>query len=337
MPSILLTGGTGFFGKAILNYLDAQPALTTTLKVTVLSRHPQSFLSQHPEFQQRPWLNFVAADVLQPLDAVEAVDWIIHAAADSSTQHMPTPLERYLQIVEGTRNVLDYAIRCNSQKLLYVSSGAVYGQLAHHSDPIPESMMGYLDPLSSANAYANAKRAAEQLCMLYASQSTLEVVVARCFAFVGPDLPHHIHFAIGNFIHDALTQDQIVVKGDGSPLRSYLYQEDLARWLLTLLEKGQHGQAYNIGSDQAISIRSLATLVRDLIAPEKTVHVMGLANASGNRIDQYVPNIDKVKTTLGLDMVFDLKQSILRTADAYLKQRQSNTLNRSAHEQASRI
>lgn len=325
MPSVLLTGGTGFFGKAILRYIASHPVLTEQLRVTVLSRHPQSFILQHPEFQYLSWLKFVAADVLKPLDTLEAVDWIIHAAAVSSSQHMPTPLERYLQIVEGTRNVLDYAIRCNVQKLLYVSSGAVYGQLEHHSGPIPESVMGHLDPLSTVNAYANAKRTAEQLCMLYSNQNPLEVVVARCFAFVGPDLPHHIHFAIGNFIHDALTQDKIVVKGDGSPLRSYLYQDDLARWLLALLEHGQHGQAYNVGSDQAVSIRSLATLVRDLIAPEKTVQVIGQPNALGNRIDEYVPNIDKINNTLGLEMLYDLKQSILRTADGYRIQQPTNT------------
>jgi UDP-glucuronate decarboxylase len=125
-------------------------------------------------------------------------------------------------------------------------------------------------------------------------QHGLETVVARCFAFVGPDLPLNVHFAIGNFIRDALTADAITVCGDGTPLRTYLDQSNLAHWLLTLLELGRPGQAYNVGSDEVISIAALAHLVRDILAPEKPVHIQGQLDP-GDARNSYVADISKAR------------------------------------------
>jgi dTDP-glucose 4,6-dehydratase len=171
------------------------------------------------------------------------------------------------------------------------------------------------DPLGYLNVYSIAKRSAEHLCALYAKEYGLEIVVARCFAFVGEDLPLDVHFAIGNFIRDALWAEEIVVNGDGTPIRSYLDQRDLARWLLTMLHEGRAGEAYNVGSDQLISIRDLAHLVRDLVSPGKTVRILGqpVDNAERNR---YVPDISKIGRELGLRPSFSLEQSIRDAADA---------------------
>ena len=169
---------------------------------------------------------------------------------------------------------------------------------------------------SADNAYGVGKLAAEHLCALYADEFGLETIVARCFAFMGPDLPLDVHFAIGNFVRDALWADEIVVRGDGSPLRTYLDQDDLANWLLTLLEKGRPGEAYNVGADEVVSIADLAHLVRDLIAPDKPVRILGKADPSHAR-NRYVPDITKARRELGLDVTISLAQSIRRSADAH--------------------
>lgn len=160
------------------------------------------------------------------------------------------------------------------------------------------------------------KRIAEHLCALYAEAHPIEFVVARCFAFVGPDLPLDAHFAIGNFIRDALTADVITVRGDGSPLRSYLYQSDLAHWLLALLQYGRHGQAYNVGSDETHSIADVAYLVRNLLAPDKPVQFLGeIDNAATRSI--YVPDIRKVQEELGLKVAVPLAEAIQRTGSGF--------------------
>ena len=124
-----------------------------------------------------------------------------------------------------------------------------------NSEFFDESDLAAPDTLSPLNAYGNAKRAAEQMCTIFGKNYGIEIVIARCFAFVGPDLPMNANYAIGNFIHDALNEDFIAVKGDGLAVRSYMDQEDLAIWLWRLLQYGKAGEAYNVGSDQAITIK----------------------------------------------------------------------------------
>jgi UDP-glucuronate decarboxylase len=126
--------------------------------------------------------------------------------------------------------------------------------------------------------------------------------VARCFAFVGPDLLLNVHFAIGNFIRDTLTADAITVSGDGTPLRTYLDQTDLAHWLFTLLERGRSGEAYNVGSDEVI-------LVRDILAPEEAVHIVGQPDHGAAR-NRYVSEISKAQQQLGLSVTVPLAEAI---------------------------
>ena len=239
----------------------------------------------------------------------------MHAAADSTNASKLTHLQRYDQIVSGTRNLLNLAVACGAERFLLTSSGAVYGVQPPHLDLIPEDWQGIPDPLNPANAYGIGKRVAEHLCASYAQVYGLRTVIARCFAFVGPDLPLDVHFAIGNFIGDALWRDEITVAGNGTPLRSYLDQQDLAHWLFKLLNHGQPGQAYNVGSDRAIGIADLANLVRDVVAPSKQVQIFGGGEDRGER-SIYIPSIQKAKDDLGLSVRISLEDAIRTTAVA---------------------
>lgn len=322
--SLFLTGGTGFFGRSILRRIAAatQRAGYASPKVTVLTRSPASFLAHYPEFSGLAWLTFHAGDILSGLSAFPKdgkFTHVLHAAADSTLGPQMAPLDRFDQIVTGTRNVLDFAVRVGAKRFLLTSSGGVYGAQPATLERIPESYLGMPDPLSAYNAYSVSKRLAEHLCALYGEKHGLVTVVARCFAFVGPDLPLDAHFAIGNFIRDALNRPEITVNGNGRPLRSYLYQDDLADWLLTLLEKGRPCQAYNVGSDEALSIAELANLVRDLIAPGKAVCLKGNASADTAIRNRYVPDIDKARSELGLQVTTPLADAIRLTASRIVR------------------
>jgi len=317
-PHILLTGGTGFFGKALLRHRAAQALTGPDLpRITLLSRDPQSFADQHPALVEQPGLNLVRGDICDAGSLPRDIPFthVLHAAAESTNGPALSPLQRYDQIVQGTRNLLDLALQCGAKRFLLTSSGAVYGAQAPELAALPESWCGSPDSMRPDQAYGMGKRAAEHLCALYAQAHGMETVVARCFAFVGPDLPLDVHFAIGNFIRDALWADAITVHGDGSPLRSYMDQSDLARWLLVLLDRGRSGQAYNVGSPEAISIAALAELVRDVVAPGKPIHVLGKPNPLALR-NVYVPDVTKADTELGLRLQISLREAIARTAAA---------------------
>jgi dTDP-glucose 4,6-dehydratase len=310
---IFLTGGTGVFGKALLRH-HLSSECSAAFEITVLSRNPEQFLAAYPEFSGHSSITFLKGDIQQPnsLPWDQTFTHVLHAATDSTTGPSLTPLHRYDQIVDGTRNILDLAVATGARRLLLTSSGAIYGPQPADLAAIPEEWPGS-PPLSEpSTAYGQAKRAAEHLCALVGEQHGLETVVARCFSFVGPDLPLDVHFAIGNFIRDALTADAITVSGDGTPLRTYLEQTDLAHWLLTLLERGRPGQAYNVGSDEVISIAGLAHLVRDVLAPDKPVRILGQPDPSAAR-KRYVPDIRKAQQQLGLSVTVPLAEAIRRT------------------------
>ena len=306
----LVTGGTGFFGKALLRHYLSQEFVASS-EIVVLSRNPYLFLASHPEFSGHSSITFLQGDIQQrdTLPWGHSFTHVLHAATESTIGPGLTPLQRYDQIVDCTRNILDLAVATGARRFLLTSSGAVYGPQPADLAAIPEDWSNS-PPLSEPNtAYGQAKRAAEHLCALVGEQHGLETVVARCFAFVGADLPLNVHFAIGNFIRDALTADAITVSGDGTPLRTYLEQSDLAHWLFTLLEHGHPGQAYNVGSDEVISIAALAHLVRDLLAPDKPVHILGKADIGAAR-NRYVPDIYKAQQQLGLSVTVPLAEAI---------------------------
>jgi UDP-glucuronate decarboxylase len=309
---LLLTGGTGFFGTAVLKRLGAL-ALNRPTKVTVLSRNPEVYWSRQQKLAVGS--NWIRGDILSPrsLPTSSRFTYILHAAADSTLGPRKSPLSRFTQILEGTRNVLELALVTGAKRLLFVSSGAIYGEQYSGRLGYRESDQTCPDPLDQNCAYGIGKLAAEHLCALYAKEHGLEIVIARCFAFVGEDLPLNVHFAIGNFIRDALWADEIVVVGDGKPIRSYLDQRDLAHWLLTLLYEGRAGEAYNVGSDRAISIADLAHLVRDLVSPGKPVRILGEPLHNAER-SLYVPDISKIHKHLAIQPTFTLEQSILDAA-----------------------
>ncbi|CAN1551015.1 WcaG Nucleoside-diphosphate-sugar epimerases [Burkholderiaceae bacterium] len=315
---LLLTGGTGFFGKALLrHWADRERRGQVIPKVTLLSRDPNRFAEQHPSLVAHGWLHLVKGDVRDPasLPHGQAFTHVLHAATDSTTGPQLTPLQRLDQIVDGTRNLLDLAVTSGASRFLLTSSGGVYGAQPPDMEQIPEHCHTIPDPLNPVQAYSIGKRMAEHLCALYMQTHGLPIVVARCFAFVGPDLPLNVHFAIGNFIRDAIQAESITVQGDGSPLRSYMDQRDLAHWLLVLLSRGRAGQAYNVGSDHSVSIRDLAYTVRDLLAPGKQVHVLGVPDPVIAR-NRYIPSIVKARQELGLDISVSLENAIRFTAHA---------------------
>jgi nucleoside-diphosphate-sugar epimerase len=187
-------------------------------------------------------------------------------------------------------------------------SGAQYGALPAGTG-VAESYSGACVSNSTGSAYGEAKRAQETLAAIYAQEHGLEAVMTRCFAFAGPGLPLDGHFAIGNFVRDALGgANAIELKSAGEAVRSYLHGADLAAWLLFLLARGKAGQAYNVGSDQALTIAELAMRVGQRLAPHKPVRILGRPGESGAR-SWYVPNIGKARS-LGLEVWTDLDASI---------------------------
>jgi nucleoside-diphosphate-sugar epimerase len=308
---LFITGGTGFFGMWLLETLaHANDRLGLRMEATVLTRDPASFARRAPHLTTRGDLKFVAGDVRSFAPPAGPFTHVIHAATTSSAPVAPAEMEAV--ITDGTRRVLEMAQRSGARRLLYVSSGAVYGPQPSDLTAIPEDFAGVPPADDPAHAYGRGKRTAEQLCLAAWRAGGPEPVIARCFAFVGPHLPLDAHFAAGNFLRDALAGSSIRVAGDGTPLRSYLHAADLAGWLWTLLFSGVAGRAYNVGSDEAVSIAALARAVAALRTPALPVQIARAA-IPGQPPARYVPDTTRARAELGLAMRINLAESLGRT------------------------
>lgn len=306
-----ITGGTGFFGGWLLEYLYRKDRdLRLGLELQVLSRDPERFLAGNPHYAAWPALRMVRGDVRR-LDPAIAADWIIHGATPASRILNDTgPLEMIDIVASGTAAVLDLARRCRAKRVLFLSSGLAYGRQPPELEAIREDQMGHLDALDPAAAYGNAKHFAEQLCLQHGRAHGFAVVIARCFAFVGPLLPLDAHFAVGNFLRDGLAGTPIRIQGDGTPLRSYLHAAELSHWLWTLLARGAPGRAYNVGAEQAASIRELAEHVGRLCGVPVTVAGQPVPGA---RPARYIPCITRIREELALTPKLDWQEAVART------------------------
>jgi nucleoside-diphosphate-sugar epimerase len=311
---IFITGGTGFFGTWILETLAwANSKLDLDIESVVLTRNISSFGKRSPHIANNKSFSFLEGDVKTFGFPTRKVHYIIHAATDSTMKYTSmNSLSAFDDITEGTRHVLDFAVKCRASNILYVSSGAVYGKQPGSLARLDERYLGGPSSADSSSVYAEGKRTAEMLCVLYSNRYNLAIKITRCFAFVGPWLPLDKHFAIGNFILDAVENKPIIVKGDGTPVRSYLYASDLTIWLLTILIRGKNCYPYNVGSERGITIEELATLVSK--TAEKPVGIQIRAKKSERgEIDRFVPSTQRAQKELKLKQTINLKSAIHNT------------------------
>lgn len=313
---VLLTGGTGFIGKwLVAAFLAANREFKLGSQLLVLSRDPQAFVRAFPRMEEAEGISWVRGDVRSvDIGQLAESELCIHAATDVVAAASPS--ETLETCIGGTRRILEAISRGSGiRRMLLLSSGAVYGRTPPALAQIPEDWMGAPDPLSLASAYGEGKRVSELLCMAAAAERPgLEVSIARCFAFVGPHLPLDKHFAIGNFIEAALRGGDILVKGDGTPLRSYLYAADLAAWLWTMLVVAPSGRAYNVGGAESISIGDLARRVNAVIGGAGVVRIAERP-APGAVAQAYVPSVARIAEELALVPSISLDESIRRTVD----------------------
>lgn len=309
-----MTGGTGFFGCWLLESLiRANDELGLQVEAVVLTRDPDAFRRKAPRIVRHPAIACHRGDVRDFQFPAGSFSHVIHAATEASvTLNNEKPQLMFDTIVEGTRRVLDLAVHAGARKFLLTSSGAVYGKQPAGMTHIPESYQGAPDPTLPASAYGEGKRAAELLCALYARRYGLESKIARCFAFVGPGLPLDTHFAIGNFIRDALRGGPIKVNGDGTPYRSYLYAADLTIWLWRILFSSQSCRPYNVGSAEAYTISEIARKVAGIMGNIPVV--IARPALEGAIPERYVPDVARSAEELGLRAWVTLEQAIQSTA-----------------------
>jgi nucleoside-diphosphate-sugar epimerase len=311
---ILLTGATGFVGTHMLESVrHARQRAGVDVRVVALARDPGRLRERLPWTNDAAWLEVVAGDVRRFALPPGEVQLAIHSANTASPGEMaddPKAIAR--MVVEGSSWVYSLAAAAGARRVLQLSSGSVSGAHFTPSKPIREDDPGQSAGESPAERLARAKRDAEQALLTAAKETGAPAVVfARGFALCGPWLPLDSAFAFGNFLGAAMEGKPIIVSGDGTPVRSYLYSGDMVVWLWTLLLRGANGRAYNVGSERAVTIGELAHRVAALLGG--SVEVAGTP-MQGAKAHWHVPDLSRVKSELGLAETVPLNDAIVRTA-----------------------
>jgi dTDP-glucose 4,6-dehydratase len=307
MATLLVIGGAGFFGKSILDMFQRGKLAPWNIdKVIAMSRSVRRLILEAPELVKGN-VELVELDIATTNYLPDA-DYVIHAAASTDARnYISQPESEKKNIQAGTYNYCRLAKKYHVEsKIIYVSSGAVYGVQPPNLDEIDESFVGDLSKMAPGKLdYAVAKQDAEK-AIIDLGAARLNVSIARCFAFVGQYLPRDQHFAIGNFIDDVINKRSIAVKANHQVYRSYMYADDLVEWLMTIADHAApYCPIYNVGSDQAILLGDLARqLSKHFQIPAE------VQSLSSSMIDRYVPSIKKAKDELGLYLKFDLINSI---------------------------
>ena len=313
--NIVITGASGFIGKWLtFSWLYARQKLDGKGKILLNSRDLAGLSKRCESFDGGREITYLESDIRTiAIPKTFKPHFLIHAATPASAQlNNDDPAEMLSTIIDGQKQVLQQSMQSGVENILFLSSGAVYGTQPPDMRLMNETYVGGPSLTSAASAYHEGKRVAELLGNISADRGGLRFTTGRLFAFLAPYLPFNTHFAAGNFMLDALENRNIEIKSDGQSVRSYQYGTDLCVFLWALLNRGQSGEAYNVGSDEPILISDLALKIREIV----NLHIdVSFQKRDVVKISsRYVPDIVKVTQNLKVKNRYDIAQTISRTS-----------------------
>ena len=246
MPTAVVSGGAGFLGSHLCDFLLAQGH-----RVICIDNLDTGSLQNVEHLRNGDDFLFVSHDVTEPLFLEEPVDYVFHLASPASPiDYLRLPLHTLKVGSYGTHNMLGLA-KFKRARFLIASTSEVYGDPQVH--PQPETYWGNVNPIGPRGVYDEAKRYAEALTMAYHRQQGVDTAIARIFNTYGPRMRPHDGRAIPTFIRQALENKPLTVFGDGSQTRSFCYVDDQIRGLYALATSGEH-LPVNIGNPREMTL-----------------------------------------------------------------------------------
>lgn len=271
--TVLVTGANGmlaYYCTCAIMYLNETRG--ANVKVIALVRNKEKGAARFGMFALNPLFELLVADVCEPIDINEKVDYIIHAAGSASPRYIKeAPLSIINANVIGTMNVCELARKCNCENVLFTSTREIYGAVSG-TEFIKETDMGITDPLEARSCYPESKRMAEQILKSYGMQYGVNYTVTRIAHSYGPGMEtENDGRVMSDFMSDVINNRDIVLKSDGSAVRAFCYITDAVRGMFYVLLNGDAGEAYNIANEnEPMMIRDVAKLMTGMF-PEKNI------------------------------------------------------------------
>ena len=312
---ILITGATGTIGSFLVDMLmqynqDANANITVYAAGRKIEKLKTRFDSD-----KNDCLNYVEYDLCAPILFNYSVDYIIHAAGNAfPAAFAENPVETIVGNVQGTYHLLEYAKRNKAKRLLYISTGEVYGKSTGDVNEFKEEYSGYVNPVSPRSCYPNSKRVTETLCTSYTQQYGVDTVIVRPCHTYGPCMSETDNRANVQFIRNVLNDEDIILKSSGKQMRSYCYIADCASIIISVLVKGNSGEAYNsANSISRITIAGLAETIAEVGGKKVVYEIPTLDEVRAfTPIDRQVLNTAKIEA-LGWKGMFDISTGVEHT------------------------
>ncbi|HEU0023400.1 MAG TPA: UDP-glucuronic acid decarboxylase family protein [Thermoleophilaceae bacterium] len=307
MPTSLVTGGAGFLGSHICDYL-----LERGHRVICVDNLETGSLNNIKHIRESGF-RFEMFDITDHYDIDEPVDFVYHMASPASPiDYARLPLHTLKVGAYGTHNTLGLAKK-HRARFMIASTSEVYGDPLVH--PQPESYWGNVNPIGPRGVYDEAKRYAEALTMAYLRQQGVDTCIARIFNTYGPRMRPNDGRAVPTFLRQALTGQPVTVFGDGSQTRSFCYVQDLVRGLVALNESEVHDPV-NIGNPNEMTLLEMAELVVELTESPSEVAYEPLPE-DDPQVRQ--PDITRAKQLLGWEPEVSLREGLAQTVEHYTK------------------
>jgi dTDP-glucose 4,6-dehydratase len=298
--SLLIIGGTGFFGKSILDYFKSNNHLAIN-KIIIFSRKKQNI--QINKILKKKIKIIKISENIRNIKKLPRADYVIYAAISKNFR------DDYLALKNYTNLALKYHKNC---KILFTSSGAVYGIQPNNIKGFKENYLNFNKKKNFTNSYkksySNLKLKSEKLFQELGTKG-IKVSIARCFCFVGEYLPLNSNFIVGNFIKSILKKKNLNIKANYLINRSYMFSDDLARWLLKILYNSNKScPIFNVGSDNKVRMDKIGKILA-----KKNHLAIDIPKITSKNFDNYLPNIMKAKKYLGLQNRYTSLEAILKT------------------------
>jgi len=300
VPTAVVTGGAGFLGSHLSEYL-----LGKGYRVICVDNLETSSLENLEHLRDDAFV-FRSHDMVNHLEIDEPVDAVYHLAALASPiDYLRQPLLSLKTGSYGTHNALGLA-KLKRARFLLASTSEVYGDPEVH--PQPESYWGNVNPIGPRGVYDEAKRYAEALTMAYHGQQGVDTAIVRIFNTYGPRMRSHDGRAIPTFVRQAIENEPLTVFGDGSQTRSFCYVDDLIRGLQLLADSGEH-LPVNLGNPSEFSILELAQTVIKVTSSKSEIVYEALP-IDDPQVRQ--PDITRARQLLGWEPEIELEEGLRR-------------------------
>jgi dTDP-glucose 4,6-dehydratase len=302
---LLIIGGTGFFGKSILKCLLNNSFSNLKINnIFILSRGKLKLAIYNKKLKKKFKIIKINSNILT-VKNLPIADYVIYAAI----------LKNYKKDYKAVKNYLNYAKKYHlNSKILYISSGAIYGKQPKYIKGFKENYLQYNKKILFKNGYkkeySKIKLKNEKLFQEFGKIGG-KVSIARCFTFVGEFLPKNSQYVVGNFIESILNNKNLNIKADRQVIRSYMYEKDLVTCLFKILNySNKNCPIYNVGSDNHISIYKLA----NLLARKYNLNInYDNIKTSKKIFDKYIPNINKFRKKFQYNYKLDSYKAIVKT------------------------